>query len=349
MTNTKLFSALAVLLLAFATGCSKVPDLTGMTQAQAQDALAKEKLQLGAVTVSNQAGKTPGTVLDQDPKPKAKIPDNKTIAIVLQSAPATDTTGTGSTTGNAGGTTTTGSTQNSGNSNLVSVPNLSGLSQNDAEAALNQLGLIPGAVNVVLNDKPAGKVFEQDPPAATSVPPGTIVNLSVSSDAIVAVPQVTGMAQAAAEQAIRIANLVPQSEPEIHPGADPNGNVFDQNPAQGLRVAKGQPVVLKVKQDAAVVPHVVGQTLQQAQIMLYQANLTPVVHYVLDRNNIGKVTGQTEPDNKNLAKGSPVGITVGQMDFRLIGRYEIMQRPQVAMSQTIQMNKVVSQFRAMGK
>jgi len=349
MRNTKLFGAVAVLLLAFATGCSKVPDLTGMTQAQAQDALTKDKLQLGAVTFSNQPGKTAGTVLDQDPKPKAKIPDNKTIAIVLQAAPTNGTTGSGSTAGNTGGTTTTGGTQNSGNPNLIPVPNLSGLSQNDAEAALNQLGLIPGAVNVVLNDKPAGKVFEQDPPAATSVPPGTIVNLSVSSDAIVAVPQVTGMTQAAAEQAIRIANLVPQSEPEIHPGADPVGNVFDQNPAQGLRVAKGQPVVLKVKQDAAVVPHVVGQTMQQAQITLYQANLTPVVHYVLDPNNVGKVTAQTEPDNKNVAKGAPVGITVGQLDFHLIGRYVIMQRPEVAMTQKIQMNTMVSKFRATGK
>ena len=349
MTHSKWMLATAVLLIAFATGCSKVPDLSGMTQDQAKQALDKKKLQLGTVTTANLPGRTAGTVIDQDPKADAKIPDNKIIGIVLQAQP-TNTGTTGSTTGTTGGTTTTtGSTQNVGNTNLIPVPSLTGLSQNDAEAALNQMGLIPGAVNIVLNDKPAGKVFEQDPPAATAVPPGTIVNLSVSSDAIVAVPQVTGMTQAAAEQAVRIANLVPQSEPEIHPGTDPVGNIFDQNPAQGLRVAKGQPVVLKVKQDAAVVPHVVGQTMQQAQVSLYQANLTPVVHYVLDPNNVGKVTAQTEPDNKNLAKGAPVGITVGQLDLHLIGRYVIMQRPEVAMTQKIQMNTMVSKFRATGK
>jgi hypothetical protein len=67
--------SMAVLLLAFMTGCNQVPDLTGMTKDQAQEALVKKKLLLGTVTTTNVAGKTAGTVVDQDPKPKGKIPD----------------------------------------------------------------------------------------------------------------------------------------------------------------------------------------------------------------------------------------------------------------------------------
>jgi beta-lactam-binding protein with PASTA domain len=344
MTYKKWMLALAVMAIAVGTGCSKVPDLTGLTKDQAQAELTKEKLQLGTVTVVNQPGKTAGTVLDQDPKPKEKIPDNKTIALVLQADAATATTGgTGATTG---GTTTTGGTQTTTPPpNTIAVPSLAGQTQVDAETMLNQIGLVPGNMNIVLNDKPAGKVFDQDPPAGTSVQLGTIVNLSISSDAMVTVPSVTGQPQAVAEQTIKNANLIPQSDPGIHPGADAVGNVFDQNPSQGLRIAKGQTVILKVKQDAAVVPHVLGLTLDQAKLALYGSNLTPVVYYVRDPANLLKVTAQTVPENTPLAKYSPVGITVGEMDFRLIGRYIVMAQPQVAATQKIQVKTMMPLFK----
>jgi beta-lactam-binding protein with PASTA domain len=348
MTYKHWMLALVILAIALGTGCNKVPDLTGMTKDQAQAQLAKDKLQMGTVTFANQPGKPAGTVLDQDPKPKEKIPDNKIVALVLQSDGSTSSTGTtgGTTTGTTGSTGTgAAGTQGTQSPNTVAVPNLSGQTQNEAEAALNQIGLVPGNMNVVLNDKPAGKVFEQDPPAGTSVQLGTVVNLSISSDALVNVPPVMGQPQAIAEQMIRNAQLIPQSESDIHQGPDPVGNVFDQNPAQGLKIAKGQTVILKVKQEAAVVPHTVGMTLQQAQLALYQNNLTPVVHYVRDPGNILKVTAQTVADNTPLAKYSPVGITVGELDLRLIGRYVVMAQPQAAATQRVQVNKMVRLFR----
>src|SRR6266446_5049428 len=219
MTHTKWMLPLAGLLLAFGTGCSKVPDLTGMTQAQAQAELTKDKLQTGAITYTNQPGATAGTVVDQDPKPKGKIPDNKTVALVLQ---AVATSGTGATAGgNTGGTPTaggtpttggtpaTGGTQGTANPNLVPVPNLNGQTQAGAEAVLNQIGFVPDdKPKVVLNDKPAGKVFDQDPPAGTPVPLGTTVTFSIASDAVVTMPQVIGQPQAAAEQLIKNAQLI---------------------------------------------------------------------------------------------------------------------------------------------
>ena len=54
MWNKKTMALLTgVLMVGFATGCSSVPDLTGMTQQQAQDALAKKKLIVGTVTTTN--------------------------------------------------------------------------------------------------------------------------------------------------------------------------------------------------------------------------------------------------------------------------------------------------------
>ena len=349
MTHTKWILPVAVLLLAFGTGCSKVPDLSGMTQSQAQDELTKQKLTMGAVTYANVPGKTAGTVVDQDPKPKESIPSNKTIALVLQaganSGANSGGTGTNGGTSTTGGNTTQGNTSGGQASGMVQVPNLVGQTQDTAQAMLNQLGLVPGQVTVVLNDKPPGQVFFQDPPANTSVTLGTLVNLTVASDQMVTVPSVLGQPQASAEQLIKNAQLIPESESDIHPGGDPVGNVFDQNPAAGLKILKGQPVTLRIKQDAATVPHVVGYMLQQAQLALYQANLTPVVHYVRDPANVGKVTSQTVPDNTPLAKGAPVGINVGELDFRLIGRYIVMARPQATTTQNVQIKNMMTQFK----
>lgn len=310
MWNKKLVLLTAVLMLVLATGCSKVPDLTGMTQQQAQEALAKQKLTVGTVTTTNQAGKPAGTVLDQDPKPKAKIPDNKTVALVLQAADATGGGTTGGTTGGTGGT--TGGTATT-NPNLVSVPDLTGKTPADAGVLLVQNGLVlADSPKVEINDKPPGLIFAQDPPAGTQVALATHVAVSVASDAIVTVPSVIGHAQAEAQQLIVAAQLTPTVETDMHPGPDAIGNVFEQSPPANMKVVKGQTVLLKVKQDSVTVPNVVGQSQEQAQLHLFQGGLTPVTQLVPPNStNLNIVVNQSQPVNTVLPRGTAVTIYVG--------------------------------------
>ncbi len=292
-----------VSLVLFACACSKVPDLSGLTQQQAQDALTKKKLTMGSVTTANLPNKTAGTVISQDPAPDAKIPDNKTVAIVLQQ-------GVASNTGNGGATNTNNGNANSG---LVPVPDLVGKTQDEATALLVGNGLSLGNVAIQIVSHPAGKVYEQDPPANTQVPPGTtMVNVSIASDANVQVPSVVGQAQADAEKAIQAAQLQVVSVPVIDGGAEPVGSVFEQNPSAALTVAKGQTVTLKVKQDSVTVPYVVGQDRNQAQLALFQAGLTPDIQLVFgDLSNINKVISQGVPQNTAVPRYQKVKLVVG--------------------------------------
>jgi len=330
MMHSKWMLGAAVLLIGFATGCSKVPDLSGMTQDQAKQALDKKKLQLGTVTTASLPGRTAGTVIDQDPKADAKIPDNKTVSVVIQGDASAKGGTTTTNTNNDGnnGTNSNGNNANAGgqgpaNANLIPVPDLSPMMQEEAEMRLNQLGLVPqGAVE--MSDKPDGKIFFQDPPPATPVSLGTPVVFKVASNSSVDVPPATQMPQAVAEQKIRDAKLLPVIDPVIREGADPVGNVVEQSPMSGLKIIKGQPVHLLVKQEGATVPHLVDSSMEQAQLLLYNHNLIPVVHYVFsDFAHNGKVMGQDQPDNKLMAKGSPVRIDVGQSNRFQVGKYEV--------------------------
>jgi PASTA domain len=61
------------------------------------------------------------------------------------------------------------------------VPDVVGIPQAEAEAAISGAGLVVGEVTLVENDAlPAGQVVSQDPPAGTQVAAGTAVNLAVA-------------------------------------------------------------------------------------------------------------------------------------------------------------------------
>jgi hypothetical protein len=65
---------------------------------------------------------------------------------------------------------------------MVDVPDVVGLSQADAEAAIVAAGLNVGAVTTANSETvPAGDVISQDPVAGTAVPSGSAVDLVVSS------------------------------------------------------------------------------------------------------------------------------------------------------------------------
>jgi len=70
----------------------------------------------------------------------------------------------------------------SGTQSAVTVPNVIGMSQAEAQAALNQVGLDVIVVGPVVNNQvPAGIVFAQAPAAGSRVPPMSGVSVKVSA------------------------------------------------------------------------------------------------------------------------------------------------------------------------
>ncbi len=130
----------------------QVPNVTGMRLTDAQKAAADNGLTLKVVGPSP-SGSGVTTVATQNPGPGTQVPKGSAVNVTLLTVTL-----------------------------VVPVPDLRGMTQADAGAALAQRGLTPGAVNQVSDPNiPAGRVVSTNPAAGTSVAAGTAVILYVSS------------------------------------------------------------------------------------------------------------------------------------------------------------------------
>ncbi len=129
----------------------------------------------------------------------------------------------------------------------VTVPDVVGLTEAEAGAAIATVGLVVGNITRENDDEvEAGIVLGQDPAANTVVDKGSAVNLVVSLGQQVAVPDVVGMTQANATTAITTAGLTVGTVTEEYSETVTAGDVISQNPAANTVVDKGSAVNLVV-------------------------------------------------------------------------------------------------------
>ncbi len=121
----------------------------------------------------------------------------------------------------------------------VTVPDLSGKTQADAEAALAVIGLVLGEVTQEYSDTlPLGQVIAQNPVAATSVAYGSTVSIVVSlGPCVTLVPSLEDITQAAAETALAAAHLALGAITQENSETVPEGHIIRQDPVFGLAVA----------------------------------------------------------------------------------------------------------------
>lgn len=120
----------------------------------------------------------------------------------------------------------------------VNVPNIVGLAQAAADSALVAVGLVSGTVTQA-NDPgvPVGDVISQNPVVGTLVNVGSAVDYVVSlGPVMVTVPNIVGLAQAAADSTILANNLSVGTVTQANDPVVPVGNVISQNPVAGTSV-----------------------------------------------------------------------------------------------------------------
>lgn len=123
----------------------------------------------------------------------------------------------------------------------VEVPLLEGLTVEEAESRLTAAGLDYDSTSED-SSEPEGTVLRSDPPAGTFVDAGTTVQLTVSSGALVHVPDLVGNTSTAAEQALTDAGLAFRVERvRAHM---PASVVTGTDPAAGSTVRRGSTVTL---------------------------------------------------------------------------------------------------------
>jgi serine/threonine-protein kinase len=233
----------------------------------------------------------------------------------------------------------------------VAVPDLSGRSFADAQAALDKLGL-DSAKTEVTSTKPAGTVVDQAPKAGSKVTKGSSVTLSVakagtataaptttgqaaaatttsqqqttptttaaapSQPANATMPDVTQQTEAAAVQAMSNAGILPSLV--FIPGDDPLGTVEQQARSAGTTVPYRSHVQINIssgpgEKQQMQVPNVIGQTLQQAVASLNRAHLRLlyVKYPVSVRSKAGKIVQQSPLAGGKVPQNGQVLVFLG--------------------------------------
>src|ERR1700732_2429403 len=273
----------------FVSGCAKmtVPNVEGLTQDAATTAITAAKLTGGTVTQQSSNTVATGKVIGQDPASGNSVAQGSPVNLVISSGPQ-----------------------------MVTVPNVEGLTQDAATTAITAAKLTVGTVTQQTSNTVAtGKVISQDPLSGNSVAQGSPVNLVISSGPqMVTVPKVEGLAQDAATTAITAAKLTGGTVTQQISNTVAAGKVISQDPANGSSVAQGSPVNLVISSgpQMVTVPNVEGLTQAAATTAITAAKLTggTVTQQTSKQVQTGKVISQDPPSGNSVAQGSPGSLVI---------------------------------------
>ena len=196
--------ALAMNLFGNSSATKAVPNLLGMTQEEAVAALEAEGFTVGHVDPGYSDDYDEGEVMEQNPDGGTEVAEGSSIDITISQGPEAED---------------------------VTVPNLVGKTQEEAEAELERLGLV-GSASTEANDADEGQVFDQSPSAGSTAKEGDTVTYKVSSgpDAT-AVPDVTGLTQSNATQQLSDAGFGVYVAGSSYDDSVPKGSVISYDPA----------------------------------------------------------------------------------------------------------------------
>jgi beta-lactam-binding protein with PASTA domain len=264
-----------------------VPKVEGLTQDAATTAITGTKLMVGTVTQQTSNTVATGNVINQDPASGAAVAQGSSVNLVISSGPQ-----------------------------MVTVPNLEGLTQDAATTAITAVKLTAGTVTQqTSNTVAAGKVISQDPASGGSVAQDSSVNLVISlGPQMVTVPSVEGLTQDAATAAITAAKLTGGTVSQQSSNTVVAGNVISQDPGSANSVAQGSPVNLVISSgpQMVTVPNVGGLTQDPATTAITAAKLMVGTVTQQSSNTVaaGKVISQDPANGSSVAQGSPVNLVI---------------------------------------
>lgn len=219
-----LFGAVILVFALIAFGVSKlmggsggqkvtVPNVVGMQRAEAEKKLNDLKL-IPKVTESPSTTVDKGGVISQEPARGQLVAHNTEVAIVVSTGP-----------------------------NTAAVPNLKGMTQDEARSALSDAGLTVGRV-VSQDDSqiPEDQVIKSNPAAGSNVDKGSVVDLYISSGEV-KVPDLTGMTLSEATLALDAKGL--KIKTKFETSDQPVNTVIGQN-NKNAKVSRGSTVTVTI-------------------------------------------------------------------------------------------------------
>lgn len=295
-------------------GMVQVPNVVGQSQTQAQTTLEAAGMRLGQVSDEPTLAVPPGTVVAQTPAadttakkdsavdvsvaslPTAQVPNvvgqTESDAVTLLAEEGlragtltyvySSTTAAGKVTAqtpSASTQTTVGAAVDltiSKGTQQGQVPNVIGLSQNDANSVITAAGFKVTTLKATSSSVPAGDVSAQSPAAGVVTASGSTVTITVSTGA-------------------------PAPAPAPSPAPTSSTPPTSQNPTSP---PANQPTKVSV-------PNVVGQGVRDAVTAISAAKLKVSFQFAPSKGNFLKVTEQAPTAGASVDPGSTVVITIG--------------------------------------
>lgn len=178
-----------------------VPNVVGQTEQEARKSLQSVGLKVGRISYDVSETVEKGKIIKQDPAANSNVQNGTAVNLVISS---------GKTSGE-----------------LVTVPNLTGLTAAEAEKQLAALGLVGVMKEEKSDTAEAGKVFAQDPAMNSQVEVGSTVTFTVSTGKnTVSIPDIMNLSEGDAVSRLRNAGfdvVVGYSEGD-------SGKVIDYSP-----------------------------------------------------------------------------------------------------------------------
>ena len=264
----------------------KVPDVTGKTYEEAQKELNKYDLGIHKSTApSDTVAK--GKIISQDPADGKKVKKHTTVNVVISSGEEAKTT---------------------------TIPNVVGMSEADAEKALQDKNLVVKKGDPVYSDDvEQGEVVSVSPSEGAEVKEGTTVTLVISKgNQPATVPKLTGKSQSDAEAALSQAGLSGNATEDYSDTVE-EGVIISQDTDAGKEVSKGTTIGYVVskgpKMTVVTVPSILSFDKNAAEKKLKEAGLVP--EYLGEDDSVNEY-GQGQVSYQSISAGTQVekGTTV---------------------------------------
>ncbi|QBJ96546.1 Stk1 family PASTA domain-containing Ser/Thr kinase [Rhodococcus sp. ABRD24] len=268
----------------------KVPDVSNRSAQDAEAQLTAAKLKASIQTKPDPVVAS-GNVITTRPVAGSMAEENSTVVMEVSSGPA-----------------------------QVAVPRLTGLSQDEATQALNAAGLrLDTKVSRAPSDpNQLDKVVGQEPSAGAKISVDSAVAVTLGSGPEqVRVPNVIGQTIDVAQPNIEGAGF--KVDIEKVDSSKPEGQVISTDPAGGTSTAKGETIRIQVSNGKLfTMPDLTGLSVSQALDTLRKAGWTGSSNQLaqsstqtLDTDLVGKVLSQQQQAGSDVAKNSPLSVSVG--------------------------------------
>ena len=190
-----------------------IPNIRGMEQSTAISTLEGLGLDVGQVSQDDDPDVPADRATKTEPAEGESVPSGTTIELFVSSG-------------------------------MVELVDVSDMTEDQARAALTDVGLIPSITRVEDSSVAAGTIISQSP-SPGKVPQRSTVTLEITEQpSTVAVPDVTGRTQGDAERELGTADLAIGYDAPRHDPNIPQGAVISQNPNPGTQVAPNTRVTL---------------------------------------------------------------------------------------------------------